>query len=144
MWIYLLRLKCQLNSKQHQYKKKKMRFKTTVAISLSAMRTIFHAQRMIHRANGYSIFSYLHHRTLSGDQSYLDLVTKPNHPNLMVIDPYLLTRTVTSLSYLCFSLILCSYSLSSGLRHVACKGEINLFCSELCWKIFPLWILAFD
>lgn len=107
-----------------------MRFKTTVAISLSVMRTIFHAQRMIHRANGYSIFSYLHHRTLSGDQSYLDLVTKPNHPNLMVIDPYILTRTVTSLSYLCFSLILCSYSLSSGLRHVACKGEINLFCSE--------------
>lgn len=113
-----------------------MRFKTTVAISLSAMRTIFHAQRMIHRANGYSIFSYLHHRTLSGDQSYLDLVTKPNHPNLMVIDPYILTRTVTSLSYLCFSLILCSYSLSSGLRRVACKGEINLFCSELCWKNF--------
>lgn len=74
-----------------------MRFKTTVAISLSAMRTIFHAQRMIHRANGYSIFSYLHHRTLSGDQSYLDLVTKPNQPNLMVIDPYIVTRTVIEL-----------------------------------------------
>lgn len=107
-----------------------MRFKTTVAISLSAMRTIFHAQRMIHRANGYSIFSNFHHRTLSGDQSYLDLVTKPNHPNLMVIDPYILTRTVTSLSYLCFSLILCSYSLSSGLRRFVQNYVEKIFHSE--------------